>query len=103
MANDAAVSGELEASNVVKTPCRSLESIQYDVMDVETPEKWKKNTTWMNESIGVILDFTELSYKEIKRVRGMDVQALIGKMILLRVFIRPFVVDQQVVNLFLVL
>ena len=85
MANYAAVSGELEASNVVRTPCRSLESIQYDVMDVETPEKWKKNTTWMNESIGVILDFTELSYKEIKRVRGMDVQALIGKVILLKV------------------
>ena len=82
VANDAAENGEME----VRTPCRSLESIQYDVMDVETPEKWKKNTTWMNESIGVILDFTELSYKEIKRVRGMDVQALIGKVILFNGF-----------------
>ena len=88
VANDAALGDEMEVSYAVRTPCRSLESIQYDVMDVETPEKWKKNTTWMNESIGVILDFTELSYKEIKRVRGMDVQALIGNVMLFNVFIR---------------
>ena len=83
VANDAAENGEMK----VRTPCRSLESIQYDVMDVETPEKWKRKTPWMNESIGVLLDFTELSYKEIKRVRGMDVQALIGNAILFDVCI----------------
>ena len=87
VANDAAISGEMEASYVARTPCRSLESIQYDVMDVETPEKWKNEEPWMNDSIGVMLDFTELSYKEIKRVRGMDVQALIGNVILVNVFI----------------
>ena len=77
-ANNAGLSGKLEKSWKNEAPCRSLESIQYDVMDVETPEKWKKKTPWMNDSIGVILDFTDLSYKEIRHVRGMDVQALIG-------------------------
>ena len=84
-AYNAGLSGKVHKSWKNEAPCRSLENIQYDVMDVETPEKWKKEKPWMNDSIGLNLVFTDLSYKEIKRVRGMDMQALIGNFLLLTI------------------
>ena len=63
----------------VENPCRSLERISYDGMDIEIRQTWIKRYPWMNESVGVVLNFKELTYKEIKSVRGMDIQALIGK------------------------
>ena len=63
----------------VETPCRSLERISIDAMDVPTPQKWIEKFPFMNESVGIMLDFKELIYKEVKNVRGMDTQALIGK------------------------
>ena len=63
----------------VETPCRSLERISIDVMDVQTPQRWLEMYPFMNESVGIMLDFKELIYKEVKNVRGMDTQALIGK------------------------
>ena len=63
----------------IETPCRSLERISIDVMDVQTPQRWIEMFPFMNESVGIMLDFKELIYKEVKNVRGMDTQALIGK------------------------
>ena len=63
----------------VENPCRSLERISYDAIDVENPQIWMRYNHWLNESVGVPLDFKEWTYKEVKSVRGMDIQALIGK------------------------
>ena len=57
--------------------------VRYDVKDVETPDVWIKKWPWMNTSVGVILNFAEFTYKEVKSVRGMNKQALIGKLFLL--------------------
>ena len=62
-----------------ENPCRSLERISYDAIDVESRQTWMQENPWLNESTGVVLDFKELTYKEVKSVRGMDIQALIGK------------------------
>ena len=48
-------------------------------MDIEIRQTWINRYSWLNESVGVVLNFKELTYKEIKSVRGMDIQALIGK------------------------
>ena len=65
----------------IRAPCRSLERIQYDVMDLKMNERTAdmKNERWLNDSVGMMLQFSEFSYKEVKRVPGMDVQSLIGK------------------------
>ena len=77
--SDAINKGNRGINDMVTPPCRSLEMVHYDVQDVETPEKWIKEYPWMNTSVGVIFEFKEFFYKEVKSVRGMDVQALIGK------------------------
>ena len=64
-----------EAFYTVKPQCRSLERIQYDFVDVETPQSWRL----ANGTIGVVLSFQEVTYKEGKYVPGMDVQGLIGE------------------------
>ena len=63
----------------VDTPCRSLERAPLDGKDVEIPADWIEREHWMNTSVGVMVDFTGFTYKEVKNVRGMDLQALIGK------------------------
>ena len=63
----------------VEPPCRSLERIFYDGIDVDTPQKYIEDDPWMNDTVGLMLDFKEWTYKEVKSVRGMDIQALIGK------------------------
>ena len=69
--------------DTIDIPCRSLRMVRYDVKDVETPDVWIKKWPWMNTSVGVILNFAEFTYKEVKSVRGMNKQALIGKLFLL--------------------
>ena len=39
----------------------------------------KEHSKMTNESVGMILDFKEWNYKEVKNVKGMDPQALIGR------------------------
>ena len=55
-----------------KYPCRSLEKIQYDSQDVDMPSNGDEST------VSVVFNFKEFTYKEIKSVRSMDLQALIG-------------------------
>ena len=76
----AARSGEKHLPDTIDTPCRSLEMIRTDVKDAKTPDFWIEDEPWMNTSVGLILDFTEFTYKEVRSVRGMDAQALIGKL-----------------------
>ena len=75
----AVYNGNAKRSFTVENPCRSLERISYDAIDVDTPQSWMQKSSWLNESVGVVLDFKEWTYKEVKSVRGMDIQALIGK------------------------
>ena len=70
---EASLSGNKRPSYMTKTPCRSLERIHYDVHTTETHADWNDTT------VNVILDFAEYTYKEVKNIRGMDAQALIGK------------------------
>ena len=55
-----------------KYPCRSLEKIQYDSQDVDMPSDGDES------KVSVVFNFKEFTYKEIKSVRSMDIQALIG-------------------------
>ena len=83
--NDAFRTGNEGPFHTVKPPCRSLERISTDVIDIELSEGYQKwiedSNPWMNGSIKMFLDFKEWTYKEVKSVRGMDVQTLIGKYI----------------------
>ena len=72
--------GNRGLSDTIDTPCRSLERIRTDVKDIKTPDFWIEDEPWMNTSVGLILDFTEFTYKEVRSVRGMDAHALIGKL-----------------------
>ena len=72
--------GSTKTFYTVETPCRSLERVSYDSIDVKLPQNWmKEQSTMTNESVGMILDFKEWNYKEVKNVKGMDPQALIGR------------------------
>ena len=77
--HEAIYMGNGENFYTVKPPCRSLERIFYDGIDVDTPQKYIEDDPWMNDTVGLMLDFKEWTYKEVKSVRGMDIQALIGK------------------------
>ena len=68
-----------EAFLSVETPCRSLERIFYDSIDDEIPQFLIERHPWMNESVLMNFEFKEATYREVKLVRGMNVQALIGK------------------------
>ena len=74
MFTEASITGNRRSSYMTKTPCRTLERINYDVQTAEAQEEWNDTT--------VALDFTEFTYKEVKNVRGMDIQALIGTIFL---------------------
>ena len=63
----------------IARPCRSLERVNYYVSDLEMPADVIKHRLF-NETVGVALDFTDSTYKEVKHVPGMDAQALIGKL-----------------------
>ena len=77
---EAALKGIHEPFYSVQPPCRSLERIQYDLVDVETPATWKKGIG--NVSVGMIIDFKEFTYKEITKLPGMNLQEFIGKLCL---------------------
>ena len=52
-------------------PCRGIEKINYAVTEIDQEETAVPYFT-------ICFNFPELSYKEIKRVRDFDVQALVG-------------------------
>ena len=62
-------------------PCNSLERISYDVEHYQNGDipEWWRNRFGIHDKLGIFFDFTEFTYKEIKTVRGMDIQALIGR------------------------
>ena len=68
-----ALFGGLESEPFTDTPpCRSLEKVQYDIRDIDLPETVPSIVTMQ-------FNFREFTYKEIKDIRGMDLQALIGR------------------------
>ena len=65
-------SGQFEKANYTgQLPCRSLERIQFDAMDIELKEV-------SHSAILLKFRFKEFTYKEVKSVRSMDLQGLIG-------------------------
>ena len=66
--------GHVSRTEIIETPpCRTLEKQQFDVFDAPHPEKFE----W-KEEITLWFDFKELTYKEVKNIRSMDRQALVG-------------------------
>ena len=59
-------------------PCRGLEKIQYNSVDIDFAKNLTSEMPWTNGSLGITFEFMESTYKELKHVRSMDVQALIG-------------------------
>ena len=67
-----AVFGDLESANYTKTlPCRTLEKVQYDVRDIDLGHE---NVS----TVRLIFNLREYTYKQVKEVRSMDLQALVG-------------------------
>ena len=72
-----AFANEIETEyDVGDPPCRRMERIQYDMQDIDlqTPENFDPDPP-----IEIRLSYQECTYKEIKSVQSMDLQALIGK------------------------
>ena len=59
-------------------PCRGLERIQYDFAEEEFPNDVSSESPGLNGSLRFTFEFMESTYKELKHVRSMDLQALIG-------------------------
>ena len=59
-------------------PCRGLERIHYDVYDEPFTDQNFYSNPILNGSLGIFVEFKEKTYKELKHVRSMDEQALIG-------------------------
>ena len=55
-----------------KVPCRSIEKIQYDFRDIDM-----ENNDG-SPKVQIDVNFRESTYKEIKNIRSMDLQGLIG-------------------------
>ena len=69
------IDGKSNTFDAIGRPCRMLENVQYDMSDIDHLDK-------ANESFFEIrLMFKAPTYKEIKRVRAMDLQALIGNVL----------------------
>ena len=69
----------VEANYTGRLPCRSLERIQFDVSDIETPDSDMARRHKVARSlIKLKFNFREFTYKEVKSVRSMDIQGLIG-------------------------
>ena len=60
-------------------PCRGLERIQYDLVDEAFDDDLLSANPFFNRSLGILFDFKESTYKELKHVKSMDYQDLIGK------------------------
>ena len=73
-------SGKFVEANYTGTlPCRSLERIQYDFSDIETPDSdMAKKHKVAHAAVRMKFNFREFTYKEVKSVRSMDLQGLIG-------------------------
>ena len=68
-----------EANYTGMLPCRSLERIQFDVSDIETPDSdMAKRHEEAHSLVKLRFNFREFTYKEVKSVRSMDIQGLIG-------------------------
>lgn len=59
-------------------PCRGLERIQYDFVDDQFNNEFLLEYQAQNGSLAISFEFMESTYKELKHVRSMDLQALIG-------------------------
>ena len=66
------------ATRLKSLPCRGLEKIQYDLVDEDFPSALLSVYPELNGSPSIYFEFTESTYKELKHVRNMDIQALIG-------------------------
>ena len=64
------------AASLKSLPCRGLEKIQYDLVEEDIPDALL--SSGFNGSLSIYFEFTESTYKELKHVRNMDIQALIG-------------------------
>ena len=59
-----------------------MERINYDVLT--SKENLPNDTSLRNKTtVSIWLDFTEFTYREVRNVRGMDGQTLIGNIYLL--------------------
>ena len=70
---------EVQEDVMSSTPCRGLERIDYDHFDDdEFSDTELSRAPIFNESLGLVFHFKESTYKELKHVKSMDGQSLIG-------------------------
>ena len=73
-----------------------MERIHYDLQTT-------KNQLKGNDTVAIILDFSEFTYKEVKNLQGMDLQTLIGKVVSSNILLSYTVTDliSQIRNVYL--
>ena len=71
-------SGNKKTSFMSKSPCRRMERINYDLQTFQKNSYSDVHFSGNETTVSVLLDFTEFTYKEVRNVRGMDDQTLIG-------------------------
>ena len=59
-------------------PCRSLERVNYDHFDQKFSDAELSAFPALNETLGLYFYFKESTYKELKHVKSIDRQSLIG-------------------------
>ena len=86
MLSEATFTGNRKLHFMDKRPCRTMERIHYDLQTT-------KNQLKGNDTVAIILDFSEFTYKEVKNLQGMDLQTLIGKVVSSNILLRSLYGD----------
>ena len=69
---------DIQEDDMSSAPCRGLERIDFDHFDDEFSDEELSVFPVMNESLGFVFYFKDSTYKELKHVKSMDGQSLIG-------------------------
>ena len=71
-------SNEIQEDVISSAPCRGLERIGYDHVDDKFSDLELADSPVVNESLGFVFYFKDSTYKELKHVKSIDEQSLIG-------------------------
>ena len=71
---------ETQEDIMSSAPCRGLERIDFDHFDDEFSDEELSVSPVLNETLGFYFYFKESTYKELKHVKSIDEQSLIGNL-----------------------
>ena len=78
LVNNLTYSYEIQEDIMSSVPCRGLERINYDHSDDTFSDAELSRAPILNDTLGLYFYFKESTYKELKHVKSIDEQSLIG-------------------------